>query len=253
MAGKDETQLYEVSGPTFNPPSSALEVLSWAPAWLTGSERLLLFTLIYSLRPERYLEIGTLQGGSALIVSAAMDAFDSPGRIVCVDIKPQVDPAHWQKIEHRASMLTGDSRVVLPKAREVAGGPFDFVFIDASHSEAAVLRDANKVLPILAEGGYLLFHDSYYRGVARATRSFAIQHLGRVVDFGILTREFTSQLRGGTTERYCGFRLMQLRRRSEGRLSRRWDHWKLALIFAAREKLPIPQFVRSARRALQRP
>src|SRR5688572_15655865 len=78
MAGKDETQLYEVSGPTFNPPSSALEVLSWAPAWLTGSERLLLFTLIYSLRPERYLEIGTLQGGSALIVSAAMDAFDSP-------------------------------------------------------------------------------------------------------------------------------------------------------------------------------
>ena len=61
---------------------SSADVLSWAPAQLTRADRLLLYTLVFTLRPLRYLEVGTLRGGSALIAAAAMDALQTPGRII---------------------------------------------------------------------------------------------------------------------------------------------------------------------------
>ena len=75
---------------------SSLDVIASAPAWLTTAERLILFTLIYSLRPKRYLEIGILYGGASLIVSRAMDTIGSGGRLILVDAKPQVSDEDWQ-------------------------------------------------------------------------------------------------------------------------------------------------------------
>ncbi len=87
---------------------TAIEVLGGAPVWMTGAERLALSSLIYGTRPQRYLEIGTLYGGSALIVSAAMDASGNEnGKIVCVDPQPQVSSDHWQQIARRAVMVQG--------------------------------------------------------------------------------------------------------------------------------------------------
>src|SRR5512143_1891755 len=72
-----------------------LDVVQWAPVWMTRAERLLLYTLAFCLRPKRYLEIGTLKGGSALLVNAALNSLQAEGRLVCVDPKPQMDPEHW--------------------------------------------------------------------------------------------------------------------------------------------------------------
>jgi cephalosporin hydroxylase len=101
---------------------TTLDVIHWSPAWMTPAERLLLYTLVFSLRPKRYLEIGTLNGGSALIVSAAIDAVHADGRLVCVDPKPQIDPDHWKLLEHRSTLLKGFSPDILPHAYEAAGG-----------------------------------------------------------------------------------------------------------------------------------
>ena len=99
-----------------------LESIRTAPAWLTSSERLLLFSLIYSLRPRRYLEIGILFGGASLIVTKAMDASKSGGRLVLVDPEPQVAPATWAQIAHRSVILEGRSPEVLERAAAEAGG-----------------------------------------------------------------------------------------------------------------------------------
>lgn len=190
-------------------PLGALEVLNWAPAQLTASERLMLFTLIYSLRPQRYLEIGTFEGGSALIVGAAMDAANLESSITCVDIKPKVAPENWKRIEHRAKMVTGDAAVVLPEARRVAGGLFDFAFIDGDHQEGSVVRDALRVLRELAPRGYVLFHDGHNPGVARAIGRVLGLDRSSWVDYGTITREFTEVNRNGEEMRYCGFWLVQ--------------------------------------------
>lgn len=189
---------------------ASLDVIRWAPAWMTRGERLLLFALVFGLRPARYLEIGTFQGGSALIVAAAMDASGSPGRIVCVDPQPQIAPDNWKRIEHRATLLQGRSPEILAHAVHVAGGTFDFALIDGDHTAAGVARDAQGVLPFLARGGYLLFHDAYFSSVARALDEFAVQNLGQVTDLGCLTREVTTQILSPSDKVYWGgLRLMR--------------------------------------------
>ncbi len=173
-----------------------LDVIRWAPCWMTRAERLLIFTLIFGLRPERYLEIGTFQGGSALIVNAALQASQNPAPMVCVDPDPQIAPEHRQRLAPRMILLKGYSPNVLPEACDRAGGKFDFVLIDGDHSYHGVLRDAEGVLDVLAPRAYLLFHDAFHVDIAQALDEFVRRHRNEVLDFGPLTREVTFQKRG---------------------------------------------------------
>ena len=190
----------------------AMEVIRNAPVWMSRAERLLLYTLIFTLRPSRYLEIGTFQGGSALVVNAALDALNSQTPLICVDPEWNVAPEDWQKIEHRATFIEGYSPAILPKAEEAAGGKFDFVLIDGDHSYEGVLRDARGVLPHLAPNAYLLFHDSFFTNVARGLNQFANENANHLVDFGSLTREVTVEAHEekGAIQ-WGGLRLMQRR------------------------------------------
>ncbi len=191
---------------------SALEVIRSAPAWLTRAERLFLFTFVFGLRPARYVEIGTLQGGSALIVNAAMQAAGTTGTIVCLDPQPHIALEHWQQLEKRTTLVRGYSPEALPRARELAGGLFDLVFIDGDHTGRGVYRDANAVLPFVAPDAYVLFHDSFFPEVAAALDQLALEHAHDLVDCGCVTREATSQS-GADSARvlWGGLRLMRHR------------------------------------------
>lgn len=202
-------------GITAFPPAidmASLELVNQAPAWLLPAERLLLYTLIYSLRPARYLEIGTFKGGSALIVVAAMEASANDGKLVCIEPRPQLSAEHWARIATRATLLEGFSPDILPRAYEVAGGPFDFVFIDGDHTSRGVLRDAEGVLPFVADGAYLLFHDGFFPDVASGIRSFLAKHSSQVIDCGILTREMSQEATSPSTLFWGGMWLVQVRR-----------------------------------------
>jgi predicted O-methyltransferase YrrM len=188
-----------------------LDVIQWAPVWMTRAERLLLYTLSFTLRPERYLEIGTLHGGSALLIAAAMDALESQGRLICVDPQPQIAPEHWQRLAHRTILLTGYSPDILPQACEAAGGPFDFILIDGDHTYAGAQRDARGVLPFAANGAYILFHDSFSTEVGRAIDDFVAEYAHEVVDFGSLTRDYTVAPEFGPAQ-WGGLRMVQVRR-----------------------------------------
>ncbi|HID53187.1 MAG TPA: class I SAM-dependent methyltransferase [Anaerolineae bacterium] len=210
---ESDVTVYDVTAFAGEIDLEPLAVIKWAPMWMSRAERLLIYTLTFTLRPSRYLEIGTFQGGSALVVNAAMDALGSDGRIICVDPEPRIAPENWQKIERRASLITGYSPEALPQAVDVAGGPFDFVLIDGDHTYNGVVRDANGVLPYVADGAYLLFHDSFFVDVARGIRDFARQNADQLVDFGSLTREVTFQKSAqGELVRWGGLRMMQVRR-----------------------------------------
>lgn len=214
IIAESDVTVYDVTAFAGEIDLAPLAVIKWAPMWMSRAERLLIYTLMFTLRPSRYLEIGTFQGGSALVVNAAMDALGSDGRIVCVDPEPKIAPENWQKIEHRASLITGYSPDALPQAMAAAGGPFDFVLIDGDHTYNGVVRDANGVLPYVADGAYLLFHDSFFPDVARGIQDFTRQHARQLVDFGSLTREVTFQESAqGEPVRWGGLRMMQVRRR----------------------------------------
>ena len=190
-----------------------LDTMRDTPAQMSSGERMMLYSLIYATRPERYLEVGTFRGGSALVVHAAMDASGNDrGRLYCIDPAPMFEPAHWEAVAARTQMINGFSPDILPLARDEAGEPFDFVLIDGVHELAATRADAEAVLPLVQDGAYILFHDSLHHEVSQAIDEFVIAH-EEIVDFGTLTRESTFETReDGSRIRWGGLRATQVRR-----------------------------------------
>jgi predicted O-methyltransferase YrrM len=191
IAPEQMLPLYDVTAHATHFDLTPLERLSWAPAWLTGSERLLLYALIFALRPERYLEIGTLHGGSALVVAAAMEAAKTDGQIFCVDPEPQIVGEHWRLLQQRTTLIKGFSPGALAEAYTQSTKPFNFVLIDGDHSSHGVLGDANGALPFMASGAYMIFHDAFHFDTQRGIRNFIAQHSTHVIDCGIISREMT--------------------------------------------------------------
>jgi len=166
----------------------SVQIIYDAPAHLTLPERFLLYSLIYGLRPASALEIGTAQGGAAMIMCAALDAVGS-GRLVCVDPAPQVTPDHRARLSHRVSFLSAASPEAVAKAHELLGSPFDFVFVDGDHTYSGVLRDIEAVSLFLHEGSYVLFHDVHYFEVQDAIDE-ARKYLP-FIDCGLLSLDAT--------------------------------------------------------------
>ena len=165
-------------------------VIHDAPILMTWSERVVLYSTVFGLRPRRSLEIGTHKGGSALIIVAALDDLGA-GSLACVDPNPLIAPEHWNQVSHRATLLAGGSPEVLPRAREAACGPFDFALIDGDHERKGVIRDIEGVLPLLADSAYMLFHDAHNGPVREGIDQMLGKYRFHLVDCGMLSVEET--------------------------------------------------------------
>jgi hypothetical protein len=129
-------------------------------------ERLYLYSFVRGFRPERALEVGVLNGGSGCIIANAMED-NGVGVIVGIDPEPNI-LVRQSDFQGRYHLVSQTSPEGLGEARRIAGGPFDFVFIDGLHLYKQVIRDIAGVLPLLCEGAYILFHDAFHYGVANA-------------------------------------------------------------------------------------
>ncbi len=165
-----------------------------APARMSRAERLMMFSLAFCLRPQRYLEIGTFRGGSALVVCSALDALQSDGRIFLVDPAPEISLEDWHTLVHRTELFEGYSPDILRDVAARALGPFDLVLVDGDHSFTGVKRDAEGVLAYVRPGSYIVFHDGFFPEVRCAIDEFVEQHANRIIDFGMPTREITVQI-----------------------------------------------------------
>lgn len=169
--------------------AAELDILATAPVHMTQAERLLLYTFAFCTRPRRYLEIGTLKGGSALIVAAALDASENPAPMVLIDPAPQIDAQDWARLQQRATLIKGYSPKALKEAERAAGGLFDLVLVDGDHSVSGLLADLDGLKKVAAPGAYLLCHDAYYREVREAIDRFVARNRRRVTDLGPMTYE----------------------------------------------------------------
>ncbi len=169
-----------------------LGVLATAPVSMLPSERLLLYALAFGTRPQRYLEVGTLYGGSAAIVCAALDTLELTTRMALVDPEPRVDAQLLAHLERRATLVRGYSPAAITDAAAAAGGSFDFILIDGDHTYQGTLNDLNGVLPYCLAGAYIVCHDCFYPTVEQAIDDFVLKHTPLVADFGPLTRDTSS-------------------------------------------------------------
>jgi predicted O-methyltransferase YrrM len=179
-----------------------------APVHMLPSERVLLYSTVFGVRPERCLEIGTLYGGSAMITVAALDDIGGDGRLICVDPEPRVTPETWAAVEHRATLLKGFSPAILPQAEKEAGGKFELALIDGDHSHAGVIRDVVGVMEVLADGGYMLMHDAHYGEVREGIDELLQERPDTLVDLGMLSSASTPDANAETVE-WGGIRVLR--------------------------------------------
>lgn len=194
-------------------------VVHSAPVWMSYPERVIVYSLIAGLAPERILEIGTFKGGSTLIMCAALDDLDtnqeSPAdrRIVCVDPNPRVAPEDWEAVSHRATMVAAPSPEALTEAASVAGRGFDFALIDGDHTYDGVVRDIEATIPTLADEAHVIFHDAHYYEVRDGIDDEIKRHEGAFEDAGMLSTASTLEPNGnGGHDRWGGIRMLRYRR-----------------------------------------
>lgn len=128
-------------------------------------ERVLLYALIFALAPRRCLEIGVRWGGGSRIIHAALSDLGA-GVLVSIDPEPALE-FDWSLMADRATLIRGRSPEDLTRCRDAAEGPFDFVFVDGDHTEAAVRSDLGGVASVTAPGANVLLHDAYHPPVSR--------------------------------------------------------------------------------------
>jgi predicted O-methyltransferase YrrM len=175
-----------------------------AQSGMRVDEKIFLYAFVRGFRPERALEIGVGKGGSALITTNAMEE-NGRGLLVGVDPTPRLLIA-WKDLHGRYTLISRPSPEAIPEAREAAGGPFDFVLVDGLHIYDPVRKDIAAIMPYLADGAYLLFHDAFHYGVATAIREAIEAHPG-LVDCGYPCR--TANVYSDPATPYNGFRLLR--------------------------------------------
>lgn len=176
------------------------------PAQLRAPERLLMYTLVVAFKPRCALEIGSAEGGSALLTCAAMDD-NGFGRMVCVDPQFRFADSVWERIRHRVTRVQGFSPQVLNQAAlAVEPERFDFAFIDGDHTFDGVQRDIQGVLPLLADQAVLLFHDSHHPPVRAGIDDIMARCSGELNDLGELSAEHTTLATADGTEIWGGIR-----------------------------------------------
>jgi predicted O-methyltransferase YrrM len=174
------------------------------PSDMCLTDRLMLYALVRGLRPKLGLEIGARWGGSARIITNAMEDNDV-GQLVGIDPEIENFRVHKRDLHGRYILVRGYSPQDLPTAvGKLNGGPLDFVFIDAMHIHDAVRADFLGVLPYLGDGAHVLFHDAFHQGIDQAIRE-VLNNNREFADCGFITRN--AQV--GYPVSYQGLRLVR--------------------------------------------
>ena len=119
-----------------------------------------LMRILYYMRPETILEIGTYAGGSAW----AWARIRSVRHIVTVDLAPQPEAAErLLGLPCRATQITGDSTDgnTQHAVKEALDGlPPNVVVIDGAHDYRSARRDWELYGQLVPSGGLVVLHDT---------------------------------------------------------------------------------------------
>jgi predicted O-methyltransferase YrrM len=160
-----------------------------APASLAQRERIMLYSLVYGLAPRYAIELGSYKGGSAYIISGALDDLKLDGRLLCIEPHlDQVLPEMREATAHNTRFVKGFFPQGVPAELDgnATDNLFEFAFYDADHTEAGIKAHMPHLHRIMAPGAYLLCHDAYNQHQSKGM--FAGAQQAGFIDCGSVTR-----------------------------------------------------------------
>lgn len=146
--------------------SGAWQKTSWlgVPAKQCAEDLIVLQQIVWDTRPDLIVETGTFNGGTALFFATVFDAIGE-GEVLTIDIDHS--RVEERVREHtRVALLTADSTA--PQTREEVGrraeGRRVMLYLDADHSEQAVLTELRTYADLVSPGCYAVVADSNLNG-----------------------------------------------------------------------------------------
>ncbi len=127
---------------------------------LSTSERMVVHDYPRILGKGDYANLGHFNGGSAILLARCLKENELSGKIYSVDIKIKgnaVPSLEKYDVVNTVQLCSGDTD---QWAEKLSDKTFNFVFIDADHSYAAVKRDLENWTPMIKVGGFVALHDT---------------------------------------------------------------------------------------------
>jgi cephalosporin hydroxylase len=142
----------------------------WAlPHWLgievhqTPPDLLVTQEVITEIKPDFIVETGTKYGGSALFYASILDHVNPDGRIITVDIDPQVEKAGKLPLFRKyVRVIKGDSvgPSTLAQIAAAVKGKRTMVLLDSDHRAPHVLKELKAYSAFVSIGSYLIVEDT---------------------------------------------------------------------------------------------
>ncbi len=112
--------------------------------------------IIYEVKPDIILEIGSAEGGSTLYFANILDLMGK-GSIISIDI----DRTKFHIKHNRIIELTGDSSSpeILESVRELCKDKIVLIVHDGDHTKNHVLNDLNQYSDIVSKNSYFIVED----------------------------------------------------------------------------------------------
>jgi cephalosporin hydroxylase len=112
--------------------------------------------IIFEVKPEVIIEIGSLEGGSTLFLANMLDLIGN-GQVISIDI----DRTYWQITHPRIHLVTGDGidKKVVDEVTHQCYGKRVILIHDGDHSREHVFQDLKVYSDLISVGGYLIVED----------------------------------------------------------------------------------------------
>jgi cephalosporin hydroxylase len=114
--------------------------------------------VIWEKKPDFVVEIGTRFGASALFFQDQLDYVGQGGKVITIDIKPQV-----KEHDPRITYLIGSStdEEIIKQVKELVGDKTVMLVIDGNHQRVHVKWELTKYKDIVSKGQYMVVEDCY--------------------------------------------------------------------------------------------
>jgi cephalosporin hydroxylase len=119
--------------------------------------------LLFERKPTIILECGTYSGGSALYFAHLMDAMNSSGRILSIDIQPPSGFPQHSRIEYRTASSTAPETLAYVRSK-IRPDDRVMVVLDSDHSRDHVRRELELYSSLVTPGQYLICEDTNVNG-----------------------------------------------------------------------------------------
>ncbi len=121
----------------------------------------------YEIKPDFIVETGTFKGGGALFYASILQMVNPKGKVITVDIKPQMEQAaKLDLFKDRVEFIEGSSTSddVIHRIAETVKGSKVMVTLDSDHHMKHVLKELELYSGFVSPGSYLILQDTSHNG-----------------------------------------------------------------------------------------